>query len=275
MKRLLLVFAVMLLSCPTLRAQGGGYRTERAIAYRDAADPASADSLCRLDLYYPTDRPGFATVIWFHGGGLTAGRREIPAALCNQGFAVAGVDYRLVPHVKVSQCVEDAAAAAAWVVRHIADYGGDPRLIFVAGHSAGGYLTSMIGLDKRWLKPYGLDPDEVFAALIPYSGQVVTHFARRAELGLPDTQPLVDDLAPLNHVRADSPSMLLLSGDREMEMLGRYEENAYFWRMMKVAGHKNTYIYELDGYDHGSMAAPAFHILKNHVNAILKGSETR
>ena len=99
MKRLLLVFAVMLLSCPTLRAQGGGYRTERAIAYRDAADPASADSLCRLDLYYPTDRPGFATVIWFHGGGLTAGRREIPAALCNQGFAVAGVDYRLVPVV--------------------------------------------------------------------------------------------------------------------------------------------------------------------------------
>jgi triacylglycerol lipase len=45
--------------------------------------------------------------------------------------------------------------------------------------------------------------------------------------------------------------------------------------MMKVAGHKNTYIYELDGYDHGSMAAPAFHILKNHVKAILKGSETR
>ena len=63
--------------------------------------------------------------------------------------------------------------------------------------------------------------------------------------------------------------------DEEMEMLGRYEENAYFWRMMKVAGHKNTYIYELDGYDHGSMAAPAFHILKNHVRMILKGSETR
>ena len=253
MKRLLLVLTVLLLFCPALRAQGNDYRTERAIAYRDAADPASADSLCRLDLYYPTDRPGFATVIWFHGGGLTAGRREIPAALCNQGFAIAGVDYRLVPHVKVSQCVEDAAAAAAWVVRHIADYGGDPRLIFVAGHSAGGYLTSMIGLDKRWLQPYGLDPDEVFAALIPYSGQVVTHFARRAELGLPDTQPLVDDLAPLNHVRADCPPMLLLSGDRELEMLGRYEETAYFWRMMQVVGHPDVRLLEFDGFDHGNM----------------------
>ena len=93
--------------------------------------------------------------------------------------------------------------------------------------------------------------------------------------GISDRQPVVDSLAPLYHVRGDAPPMLILSGDREMEMLGRYEENAYFWRMMKVAGHKNTYIYELDGYDHGSMAAPAFHILKNHVNAILKGSETR
>ena len=114
--------------------------------------------------------------------------------------------------MKVADCVADAAAAAAWVVEHIADYGGDPRLIFVAGHSAGGYLTSMIGLDKRWLAPYGIDPDEAFAALIPYSGQAVTHFARRRELGLPDTQPLVDDMAPLYHVRPDAPPMLILLG---------------------------------------------------------------
>ena len=63
---------------------------------------------------------------------------------------------------------------------------------------------------------------------------------------------------PLFYVRPDAPPLIIVSGDREMEMLGRYEENAYFWRMMKVAGHKNTYIYELDGYDHGSMAAPPF-----------------
>ena len=96
---------------------------------------------------------------------------------------MVGVEYRLSPHVKVADCVDDAAASAAWVVKHIAEYGGDPRRIFVAGHSAGGYLTSMIGLDKRWLEPYGIDPDTTFAALIPYSGQVVTHFARRREMG--------------------------------------------------------------------------------------------
>lgn len=253
MKRLWLLLLVSILFGTPLAAQTSASRTLRDIAYREGGDPAARDSLCRLDLCYPTDRTGFATLIWFHGGGLTSGRRELPEALLGQGFAVVGVDYRLVPHVTVAECIEDAAAAAAWVVRHIAEYGGDPRLIFVAGHSAGGYLTSMIGLDKRWMAPYGIDPDRAFAALIPYSGQVVTHFSRRAELGLPDTQPLVDDMAPLNHVRPDCPPMLLLSGDREHELLGRYEETAYFWRMMQVVGHPDVQLLEFDGFDHGNM----------------------
>ena len=99
-------------------------------------------------------------------------------------MAIVGVDYRLLPNVTVKDCIEDAAASAAWVVNNIEKYGGSKDKIFVAGHSAGGYLTSMIGLDKQWLLPYGIDPDKQFAALIPYSGQVITHFARRKEMGL-------------------------------------------------------------------------------------------
>ena len=163
------------------------------------------------------------------------------------------MEYRLSPQTPVAGCLEDAAAAVAWVVRHIASYGGDPELIFLAGHSAGGYLVSMLGLDKRWLAAQGLDPDRAVAAVIPYSGQAVTHFTRRAELGMPAGQPLVDDMAPLFHVRADAPPMLLLSGDRELEMLGRYEENAYFWRMLRIAGHPDVRLLEFDGYDHGNM----------------------
>ncbi len=273
MKRLLLVFAALLLFCPTLRAQDGGYRTERAIAYRDAADPASADSLCRLDLYYPTDRPGFATVIWFHGGGLTGGRREIPAAR----FAA-----RALPWWGwiIGWC-RTCRFRSAWRMprrprrgsKNIADYGGDPRLIFVAGHSAGGYLTSMIGLDKRWLKPLRAGPRRGLRGPDPYSGQVVTHFARRAELGAPDTQPLVDDLAPLNHVRADCPPILILSGDRELEMLGRYEENAYFWRMMRVVGHPDVQLREFDGFDHGNMPQAGHYVAVRYIRERVKRLE--
>lgn len=48
-------------------------------------------------------------------------------------------------------------------------------------------------------------------------------------------------------------------------MLGRYEENAYLWRMMKVAGHNKTKIYEIGGFDHGGMAAPAFDIMLREI----------
>lgn len=83
----------------------------------------------------------------------------------------------------------------------------------------------MIGLDKSWLGKYDIDANKI-AGLISLSGHAITHFTVREERGIPGTQPVVDSLAPLFHVRADAPPLLLITGDREMEMLGRYEENA-------------------------------------------------
>ena len=80
---------------------------------------------------------------------------------------ISGVGYRLTPHVKVADCTNDAAAATAWIVRNIANFGGNPKRIVIAGHLADGHLISMIGLDKRWLEPYRIDPDTTFMALSP------------------------------------------------------------------------------------------------------------
>ena len=250
MKRLFLLFFCFLFAGAVHAAD---YRFERDILYRTDASGDYARRMCRLDVACPPDAEDAPVVVWFHGGGLTGGKRAVPEGLMKKGFVVVGVGYRLIPHVGTLDIVDDAAAAVAWVFDHIADYGGSPSKIYIAGHSAGGYLVSMLGLDKRWLAAQGLDPDRAVAAVIPYSGQAVTHFTRRAELGMPAGQPLVDDMAPLFHVRADAPPMLLLSGDRELEMLGRYEENAYFWRMLRIAGHPDVRLLEFDGYDHGNM----------------------
>jgi len=222
---------------------------------------------CRLDVYYPTDVKDYPTVVWFHGGGLKAGNRSVPTALKEKGIGVVAVNYRLSPQVQSPAYVEDAAAAVAWTFRNIEHYGGSDKRIFVSGHSAGGYLTSMIGLDKRWLEAHRIDADRI-AGLIPFSGHTITHFTIRGERGIDGKQPVVDDMAPLFHVRADAPPLLLITGDRELEMLGRYEENAYFWRMMQVVGHPDTQLLELDGYNHGQMAEPAFPLLLRFVNRI-------
>jgi len=241
------------------------YRLTRDILYREGADlDEYAKERCRLDLYCPTDVQGFATVVWFHGGGLTGGERSIPEALQGEGIAVVAAGYRLSPRVKSPTYVEDAAAAVAWTFRHIVENGGSAERIFVSGHSAGGYLTSMIGLDRRWLAAEHVDADRI-AGLIPYSGHAITHFTVRQERGIPAEQPVVDDMAPLFHVRKDAPPLLLITGDRELELLGRYEESAYLWRMMKVVGHADTELIELPGYDHGRMPEGAHPLLLDFV----------
>lgn len=221
---------------------------------------------CLLDIYYPENLKGFPTIVWFHGGGMTGGDKALPLGLEQKGVGIVSVNYRLYPIVKCPEYLKDAAAAVAWVFNNIERYGGDKRLIFVSGHSAGAYLTSMIGLDKRWLAANNIDADKI-AGLLPLSGNGITHQAIRAEKGISNMVPVVDEYAPLYHVRADAPPLILMTGDRELEYIGRYEENAYLFRMMKLVGHKETVLYEFDGYGH-NMTHPAFPILFKHVNLI-------
>ena len=211
---------------------------------------------CRLDVYYPRNKPGFATLVWIHGGGLYSGSRALagpmklcPGKLLEHGVGIVSIDYRLHPKVACPVYLQDVAAGVAWAMRNIGQYGGDPSKIFVGGGSGGAYLAAMIGFDKRWLDECGVDADRI-AGLIPVSGHTVTHATIRKERSIPPHQAVVDEFAPLRHVRADSPPVLLLTGDRELELLGRYEENAYFARMLKVAGNKNVTLIELKGCDH-------------------------
>ncbi|WP_224994219.1 alpha/beta hydrolase [Cesiribacter sp. SM1] len=268
MKKIKCLLVIFLFSLQ-VTAQISEYALQENIHYYDDAINKSdiyINDRCVLDIYYPAKSKNFATIIWFHGGGLTSGNKEIPAALKEQGVAVVAVNYRFYPKVKSPKYIEDAAAAVAWVFDHIESFGGDAELIFVSGHSAGGYLASMVGLDKRWLNNFKIDANKI-AGLIPFSGHTITHFTIREERGIDGKQPIIDELAPLYHVRADAPPLLLITGDRELELLGRYEENAYMMRMMKISGHQETKLYELDGYGHG-MTEPAFPLLLKEVQRI-------
>jgi acetyl esterase/lipase len=269
-KRSLFTF-LLAVFCLAAFAQSSPYTSKENIPYYSEAENQNDEYMnerCVLDVYYPEEIAGFPTVVWFHGGGLTGGNKFVPTELKEKGMGVVAVNYRLYPKIKAPVYIEDAAAAVAWVFKHIEDFGGDPDLIFVSGHSAGGYLTSMVGLDQKWLKAHEVEANDI-AGLIPFSGHTITHFTVRAERGIEGTQPIVDDLAPLYHVRKDAPPLLLITGDREMEMMGRYEENAYMMRMMKVVGHPDTRLYEMDGYGH-NMLTPAYPLLINEVRRIAK-----
>lgn len=257
---------ILLLGSALVSAQKTSYELQENIPYYDIDTQRADDYIaerCKLDVYYPKDTTNVSTIVWFHGGGLEFGEKHIPEGLLEKGVVVVTVNYRMHPMVKHPVYIEDAAAAVAWTFKNIEKYNGDPKKIFVTGHSAGGYLANMVGLDKGYLEMHEIDADNI-AGLIPFSGHTITHFTIRKERGIKGTQPIIDKYAPLFHVRNDAPPMLLITGNREKELLGRYEEVAYFYRMMKVVEHPDVELMELDGYGH-NMVYPAIPLLLNFI----------
>ncbi len=256
------IIACVLVACCALLCYGQNrgatesYRTQKEISY---LHPDETDSYklerCKLDIHYPTDKKGFATLVWFHGGGLEAGEKHFPKELMDRGYAVVAVNYRLSPRAQNPAYTEDAAEAVAWMFEHIEEYGGDRNKIYIAGHSAGGYLCLMLSLDKSYLAKWNIDADKL-AGVFPISGQTTTHYTIRKERGLPSDVPIIDRYAPSNNIRKGASPMVLITGDKDLEMLARYEENAHLYALLKAMGQKVT-LYQLEGFDHVTVLSPA------------------
>lgn len=256
---------VVVMTMLDVRAQS--YNQVNDISYT-AKNENYAQERLKLDIYYPTEQRNCPVIIWFHGGGLEVGNKEIPAELKEKGLVVVGVNYRLLPKVTINETLDDAAEAVAWVFHNIAKYNGDSGKIVVTGHSAGGYISMMLCLNKAWLAKYKTDADSVMM-YAPFSGQAITHYNVRKMQGIGPLRATIDEYAPLYWVRNDCPPLLLICGDRELELYGRYDENQYLARMMKLCGHEQTYLYEIDGHGHVAMVGPSFHILETYLNKIL------
>lgn len=270
MNNALQLFIVIFLSIHIsgLNAQKQEYNLKENLSYYNGSIDTYQKERCKIDIYYPKNSKNFATVVWFHGGGLKGGKKSVPKQLQEKGIAVVAVNYRLYPKVKTPVFIEDAAAAVAWTFKNIESYGGDSSKIIISGSSAGGYLTMMVGLDKSYLKKHQIDANDIFA-LLPLTGHAITHFTVRSENGISKKQPIIDRYAPLFHVRADAPPIVLYTGDPELEMLGRAEENAYMMRMLKVAGHQNVKHIIFNGYGHG-ISTPALPLVVNEIKKMIK-----
>src|SRR5260221_2134849 len=144
---LLLAFAIL----SEARAQD----VKRDIPY---ADPADARQV--LDVYSPPNAKNLPVVFWIHGGGWQAGDKASvqikPKVFMEKGFVFVSTNYRLLPNVDMATIVRDIAKSIHWVHDHIAEYGGDPKRLFIMGHSAGAQLAALICTDDRYLKAEGL-----------------------------------------------------------------------------------------------------------------------
>ncbi|HEX9942207.1 MAG TPA: alpha/beta hydrolase [Thermoanaerobaculia bacterium] len=133
---------------------------------RDIPYVPGGDHQQQLDIYVPAVK-GFPTLILVHGGSLTSEDKNDPPyeRLCPAfqaaGVGCANVNYRLARHAKWPAMPKDVAAAFAWVKRNVPGRGGDPKRIFLLGHSSGCHLVSLISADPRYLKEHGFATSEI------------------------------------------------------------------------------------------------------------------
>ena len=173
MKRTLLVLLVPLVAaallgaCAPLRTLNaiasaqGGYTAAEGVAY----GPLPRQ---KLDVFTPARAApagGWPTAVFFYGGSWNDGERAdyrfVGAALAARGVLALVADYRLYPEVRYPEFLNDSAQALAFGLTQAARRGGNPRRVFVMGHSAGAYNAAMLALDARWLGATGHAPTEL------------------------------------------------------------------------------------------------------------------
>ena len=156
---------------------GSGMTEVLDIAY--ARLPGVDPKLLSLDIYRPKSgsssgqQAALPVVIMIHGGGWRTGDkanesqgRQKASFFTGRGFVYVSINYRLSPAVQHPAHVEDVARALAWISDHIASYGGDPKRIFLMGHSAGAHLAALVTTDEAYLNKLGKSPAMVSGVIL-------------------------------------------------------------------------------------------------------------
>jgi acetyl esterase/lipase len=215
---IVLVAALLVVSCGGLAltaanvpALFGKFERRADIAYGD--QPRQS-----LDVYVPLGARDRPVIVFFYGGGFENGQKSyyrfVGATLAEAGYAAVLPDYRVYPEVKFPTFVEDGAQALAWVVKHAHEIGGDPRRIYLAGHSAGAHIAAMLAYDPARLDRAGIPPGTI-RGYIGLSGPYALNPNSKVLNEIFAAPYVLRDWQPAALARAGAPPALLLHGEAD------------------------------------------------------------
>ena len=223
-----------------------------------AGQPYGSGERNKLNIWVPTGTKNtdkLPVLVWLYGGGWYSGARDdygfAGRAFARQGFIVVIPDYRIVPDGHWPDFLHDSAAAVAWTDANIANYGGDPDRIALAGHSAGAYNAVMIALDPQWMRAAGSDASVIrgVAALAGPYDFAPFEKGGRADVAMGDIRP-VERTQPVAFVRADAPPLWLGHGTADTVVRVRNSQRLTA-AMHKVGG--SAQLREYDGLSHNDL----------------------
>lgn len=226
-----------------------GYARDTGVAY--GADPRQ-----RLDVYRPDPPPaGPAPLVMFlHGGRWSFGEpgqyRFVAQALTARGFIAVLPGYRLYPQVRFPEFAHDAAAALAWTCAHAAELGGDPRAVFVMGHSAGAHLAALVTLDPALREAAGAcAPAGMIGLAGPYDFLPLKDADLQDMFGPPERHAASQ---PITYADHPGPPLLLLHG--ALDSTVRPRNSVHLARAARAASTDVTLL-EYRLLNHGTILA--------------------
>ena len=237
-------------------AAGGPFTHTDDVAY-------GSETRQRLDVYRPKNPPaaaaagaGLPVVVFFHGGTWATESKDdyrfVGATLAEHGWLGIVPSYRVYPKVEFPAFVEDAALAVAWAEKHAAEYGGDPKRVFVMGHSSGAHLALLVALDRHYLAATGVNADAIRGVIglagpydfLPFASKHIARVFADAR------DPL--DTQPIHFARGDAPPILLLHGTSD-EMVPTSNSRNLAEAIRRAGGDVTLKLYE--DADHGDLVA--------------------
>ena len=185
-----------------VRAQ---FRHDLNVAYGD-------QPLQVMDVYYPQASSATAAplLVWVHGGGF---RRGSPAndgynggPYLERGSVFVSMGYRLASAVRFPDTCADIELGLRWLVEHIAERGGDPTRVYLAGHSAGAMLAAAVGFHLELIR--GLVLISGFYDLSNQSDEIVNRASPRYARNLIEAIERVPEHTIVIAADNDSPAAL-------------------------------------------------------------------
>lgn len=134
-------------------------------------------------------------IVFVHGGAWSSGSKYLYRLyghfLRDAGYVTVIPNYRVFPFVKLADDqANDISACVSWVHQNIHQYGGDGQQIFMAGHSSGGHIISLMYF--RWLANKTVAQHPPIRGLIPIAApfNIAAHYAFEQGRGVHEISPM-------------------------------------------------------------------------------------
>lgn len=242
LKLLLPLLALSCLSCSTflfLQAQPFTETIDNISYHSDSSQSAHL-----LDLYLPKNKNDFPVIVFVHGGDWKDQDKNyfhwavglynnVGYAMAQRGIGTAVINYRLSPEVNIEGQLQDIITATKWVKDNIGQYRGSPHKLFLSGHSAGGHLVALLGMDNHYLFEAGFNKEDIkgfmpLSAIYdvfdmslrskPEYNQEVTHKV------FGSSQSAMEKYSPIKYLSKELPPFFIVVGEKDFVSVAKQTE---------------------------------------------------